>query len=384
MADSAEFKGFEDHDFQRKVAELERAVSNADPLIVSSIVAEFIVPALGVVAKHPTFFNERLTYSERAAEEIKEAIFSLKRYTEESAANLFRWVYRIIVEVVYRADEITRSVPGPVNGLKSLISRVRYNDIRHGQLIDEMMIYPDRYLPADVVQELLEKPDFKAMSDFRKEYSKLDEQIEALKLRQEQVKALGDTLEKYKIKFNFVGLHEGFERIARKKRTSSLIHMVVLFFLFLLMVGPFAFKAWLLLNPSSAMAEILAYHLSNSLSRDATIGMVSVLSDRNLGLLLLAVGYELLMLYFFKVVFSGYRSVQAQLVQLELRMTLCQFIQHYTEYSKVMNKESPGVLERFEQLIFSSIVANEDQIPSSFDGLDQIVKLMGQLKSGKP
>lgn len=46
-----------------------------------------------------------------------------------------------------------------------------------------------------------------------------------------------------------------------------------------------------------------------------------------------------------------------------------------------MHQENPGGLDKFEQLIFSGLVASEESIPSTFDGIEQLVKA---LKGFKP
>lgn len=97
------------------------------------------------------------------------------------------------------------------------------------------------------------------------------------------------------------------------------------------------------------------------------------------GIITLA-GLELLLLYFFRVALHNFRSIKAQLLQIELRMTLCQFVQSYAEYAKSARDGSSGLLERFEQVVFSGIVTDENSIPSTFDGFDQIANLFDKLK----
>lgn len=114
--------------------------------------------------------------------------------------------------------------------------------------------------------------------------------------------------------------------------------------------------------------------------------MYSVLTNQpkievDLSLALTVFGLELLLAYFFRVALHGYRAVKAQLIQIDLRMTLCQFIQDYSEYAKGIRQESPELLNRFDQLIFSGIVNNEGAIPSTFDGLEHISSLIEKIKS---
>jgi hypothetical protein len=87
-----------------------------------------------------------------------------------------------------------------------------------------------------------------------------------------------------------------------------------------------------------------------------------------------------ILIYYFRVALQNHNSIKAQLSQIELRKTLCQFIQSYSDYSTKIKKEDPESLSKFESIIFSSIITNGDNIPSTFDGLEQVVKLISDLK----
>ena len=90
---------------------------------------------------------------------------------------------------------------------------------------------------------------------------------------------------------------------------------------------------------------------------------------------------QIVLVYFFRVALLNYKSIKAQLLQLELRKTLCQFIQSYSIYAKEMKATDNSSLEKFENLIFSGIIANEENLPSTFDGLEQLGKIIQSLKS---
>ncbi|MFC6168109.1 hypothetical protein [Acinetobacter terrestris] len=62
-------------------------------------------------------------------------------------------------------------------------------------------------------------------------------------------------------------------------------------------------------------------------------------------------------------------------------MTLCQFIQSYAEKSKELKEHNKEGFEKFESLIFSSIVSSDDRIPSTFDGMEQLSSLLKNFKS---
>ena len=85
--------------------------------------------------------------------------------------------------------------------------------------------------------------------------------------------------------------------------------------------------------------------------------------------------------YYFRVLLFNYKSVKSQLLQIDLRKTLCRFIQHYSDYSSGIKKQDSESLAKFENIIFSGIVSDEGSLPSSYDGIDQIGKLIKSVKS---
>lgn len=181
-----------------------------------------------------------------------------------------------------------------------------------------------------------------------------------LEQKEQTVENLQATLDKQETAFNFVGLYKGFNELAKRKQkeaTNTFCFLIVL-----------AFS--LIALPLSAMISI---YNPNDISQSPAI------STHLLNLLPL-ISLEIILLYFFRVVLHNYKSIKAQVLQVELRQTLCQFIQNYADYSKGIKKDDPAVLEKFENLIFSGIISNAENLPSTFDGMDQITKLLSSLK----
>lgn len=90
--------------------------------------------------------------------------------------------------------------------------------------------------------------------------------------------------------------------------------------------------------------------------------------------------FMLIILYFVRVSLQHVRSVQSQMMQLELRMALCQFIHNYAEDSEKLHKKNPAGFERFENIIFSPLVSSDDKIPTTFDGMEQLAKLVSEFR----
>jgi hypothetical protein len=91
---------------------------------------------------------------------------------------------------------------------------------------------------------------------------------------------------------------------------------------------------------------------------------------------------ELLFLYFFRIFVNNFYSVKAQLLQLQLRYNICAFIQGYAEFSDKHKKGNDEKLfERFEALVFSGISADIKNIPNHYDGIEQLGKLIKDIKN---
>ena len=92
------------------------------------------------------------------------------------------------------------------------------------------------------------------------------------------------------------------------------------------------------------------------------------------------IGVELILIYFFRVTLKHYYSLQTQIMQLDFRYSLCQFIGAYSEYSRKIKEANGNALDKFESLIFSNLLSESDNIPSTFDGLDNLASLINNMR----
>ena len=179
----------------------------------------------------------------------------------------------------------------------------------------------------------------------------------------EKVEQLSDTLENLKQGFNFVALSDGFSRMLNEKKASKKWMLSLLFLIAVIISVIPVFK----MIPACEMIPIC-----------------KIFSDGDTNLtwqqIAISAGLELVLIYFFRVVLFHYRTVQTQIMQLDLRLSLCQFIQSYAEYAKEIKTNDKDALDKFENLIFSSILSSDEKIPSTFDGLEQLNSLIKQFK----
>lgn len=160
-----------------------------------------------------------------------------------------------------------------------------------------------------------------------------------------EVQKLADALKEQKYDYTFVLLNDGFARLEAKKsaETATLRRILI------------AFGASLMLIPLGAFLLRLSDY-----------------SDW--GMFLSLTSAEIVLIYLFRIILLNYKAAKSQVIQLELRMALCQFVQNYAEYAgDVKNKD---VLHKFENIIFSEIIPNPEGLPGAFDGIKQITNLL--------
>lgn len=86
---------------------------------------------------------------------------------------------------------------------------------------------------------------------------------------------------------------------------------------------------------------------------------------------------ELILVFYFRVVLGQFHSVNAQLLQLRMRLAVCRFLESYGEFRE-KNKALP--FEKFDALVFSNLMPNADQVPSTFDGLEGLAKIFDSVR----
>lgn len=225
------------------------------------------------------------------------------------------------------------------------------------------LTYAAYTMPADILKRLVRHPSIQAALDFEKSGDKFskarDDAEKELEIYHSKVSNLKLALESYKDAFNFVGLHDGFRRLCQKKSAEVKYLLIGLSLIAGSMVGLLCMEAILLKNQFS----VKDFNAITVLASSFPIFAI-----------------ELLLVYFFRIVLGQFQSARKQILQLDLRMALCQFIQSYADYSKEIKEKDKSALEKFEGLIFSGIVGDDQALPSTFDGIEQISKLVDAIR----
>jgi hypothetical protein len=172
------------------------------------------------------------------------------------------------------------------------------------------------------------------------------------------------TLGNMSARYNFVGLTQAFRDLYQSKSKDWELNFALCLALGIMLLVPFA---------AQTLAILGAIEWLKPLS-------VSKLED--LPKVLPIVGIELVLLYFFRVALHNFHSLKAQLLQLDLRMALCAFIEEYLKFAKGKSQSEGEInrLVKFENLIFSGLTPDPDKIPSTFDGLEHIANLAKEFR----
>ncbi len=228
----------------------------------------------------------------------------------------------------------------------------------------QQIVYASYSMPATLTKRILQHSslgDFKSFVDTANSAKKMKEEWDKeIAAKEIEIEGLQDAVNRLQTKYNFVGLVKGFEVLVNKKKREATVAFIALIALGCVMVLPVCIQLGFVL-----------YNIEMIDSHRATL--VYSLPP------LLAL--ELILLYFFRVVLANFRGIQAQLLQLDLRVSLCQFIQSYSEYSTKIKKIDSGALERFEAIVFSAVTSDAEKMPATFDGLEQLAKLVSSMRS---
>nr|SPS05521.1 conserved protein of unknown function [Candidatus Nitrotoga fabula] len=219
-------------------------------------------------------------------------------------------------------------------------------------------------LPLKILKSILNSDATQSLIKFKTLSTSIDEKLikweKDLNIREKEVKKLQLALEKQETGYNFVGLYKGFNQLCEIKNQEE---KGLLF--------------WLV-----SLGGLIICALS--------IEIISLLHDVNfadpvkfkraLVIAIPATSLIAILIYYFRIILHNYKSVKSQILQIELRKTLCQFIQNYAKQSSELKENNNDALQKFENIIFSGIVSDNEKLPSTYDGLEQLSKFIKSVK----
>lgn len=214
--------------------------------------------------------------------------------------------------------------------------------------------YACHKMPIAICKSVLNSDAIGSIQSLNSSLEKAATWDQELSAKEEKVNSLKKALEEREQEFNFVGLHAGFDGLAKEKIKEKT-----------------SISCWLRrLGTLSVISVIGEFFYIKYLAPPVVVDNITVLATHTLPF----IAFVALLIYYFRVLLFNYRAVNSQLMQIELRKALCQFVQSYAEYAKEIRKKTPEVLDRFDKIVFSEIMADEGNLPSLHDGVEQITK----------
>ncbi len=280
----------------------------------------------------------------------------LERYIERPTGidALFGCCYRFVCEYEFVAE----------SGLGSNLSNEKGNlvDIDFGDFADASFhySYANTQMSMQLLRRVLNHPDVRSFSNFEKFIAGAISKFKDFEAEYERkivrIKELEGQLKKNEQDYNFAKLNQGFYRLKSAKlgeKKYSFWGAVFMGFALIVLPGVKLFN--LLPSPTDEFGKVIA--------------------------LIVAVGAELLLIYFFRIFLANFRSVSQQILQIDLRMTLCSFIESYSDFALEARKSDKDVLNKFEQIVFSEVSFGDAALPSAYEGIEHISSVFGKIKS---
>ncbi|AVY97991.1 hypothetical protein DAI21_10135 [Lelliottia sp. WB101] len=226
-------------------------------------------------------------------------------------------------------------------------------------------------MPYDIYRQFIASSDFQKArsltSDIDLEKAKLKNEVENIILQagssieyldnvRQEAKDLGERLTNIKREGNFKLLAKAFSTL-RTGKSSEVVYA---------QLRMWTFVAFLILLPMFSF-----WHFQQKLNNPDFFTLVKYIP---------LISLEILFFYFMRLFYIEVKSLKSQLVQIDLRLNLCEFIYDYIETrGKTHSDKVNDSWKAFESLIFSPIQPNEDKIPSVMDGTDVLADLAGKI-----
>lgn len=352
------------HDLNDDLLEMRKIIKQFDESLYASEIVEkhhaiqnIITSMIEVPASWERYcpFNIYDT-GQRFKQYIENCKNNVNYYIEKLNIAFYLFI-RFFVEFYLSLSRNNHEIP-PTNPLSKLIEKLKKEAFYDGNYEKKQLIIFAFYkMPLEILNFYIGNPGFQTFVNFDSKKEELENSISKHTLEIEskisEVEKLKTALDEYKTAYNFVGLSKGFENLLKKKNHAKWWTFAGLVTLLLAALVPLSFSFYKFIQGD----------------------------DLSWQKMLPIIGLEFVLIYFFRVVLTHYHSIQTQIMQLELRQSLCQFIQSYADYAKEIKASDKDALEKFENLIFSSILSNPDKVPGTFDGIDGLTSLLKELKS---
>lgn len=293
------------------------------------------------------------------------------------------WFLNIILRIIFEYNFWASDDFGPPMFLRPEILE-KLDKLKPASESPVNFIWIERSMPAALTKDLLLSEEFSSLrmiagsvglfeekitTEIKRGFSDVNKEADALKNNIEGlIKSAGATvqslaeydekLKQYKSEYNFVLLSKAFSNLLKTKKAEYVTnHRSVIIF-----------SSWLIATPLFALLNHIYNFFPVEFNLNSLFYYLPILS------------LELLFFYFMRLYYIEGKAIKAQLLQIEQRLSLCEFIHDYVETKNNSGAEKES-WSLFEKLIFSPIQVSSENIPSLLDGASSIAELAGKVLS---
>lgn len=319
-------------------------------------IASYAATIVRSMVRNPDYWDEGCEFNIKHIGSQLISVASVVKLEEEDVYQVFSRAFRFLCELDLKigAEKELNIDLMQIKGVASY----ELNNFPEG--LRSQIVYALYVMPVNIFKDYMGAEEVKGYKNLRVDIGRAEKAVENMNSELgsgiAKVEALKNTLGRYESAFNFVGLYDGFSSLLKSKKSERLWSRILLGALAILVLFPPFFEVF-------AQAELVS-------------GFDKILLSENPVILVPFVSIEIALIYFYRVALVSLKSIDVQIVQIELRMAICRFIQSYAEYAKEIKSSDKDLLSRFEALIFSGIVSDSNNLPSTFDGLESIAKLV--------
>lgn len=170
--------------------------------------------------------------------------------------------------------------------------------------------------------------------------------------------------------YNFVGLAKAFLDLLDSKRNEKKWQ-----------------KFWVCLLALAALTPVgCEFYFTMIRTVPQTAGEVSkdffsAFQDIKWPALISLLGLEVILVYYFRVALLNFQLLRTEILQLELRWSLCAFIEGYINFVKDRKDDiSADRLMRFEAMVFSGIDGSVKDIPNALDSIESLATIIKEFR----
>jgi hypothetical protein len=205
----------------------------------------------------------------------------------------------------------------------------------------------------------------------QKEYQKFIADLNSWKGK---IDAYEKRLKDFHSQYTFLGLSKAFLDLLERKKRDLRTTVLFLTLLAATIIAIPALKLFFSLTASSPFFSLSFGLAAENINSSADFSLLNFIIKNILPFII----FEIILIYYFRIILQQYYSLKGQILQLEYRNALCAFIEDHGEFREVHRTIN---FDKFDSLIFSPIVPQPEKIPSTFDGIEQIMNIIKEFKA---